>query len=441
MQTNNTFILTKKLIIITAFLFKFCFVNSQNIVIKYIGSSNESINLSYNYRELSNEYTVLNKNNRYLNIKSNHEETILCDDDKRNTQIFAKPNDTIKIDLNNKGLIIYSSNNSEYRKNESLYINYCFEKYGPIKDLLSKKRWLYSNKKNNSENFLQSNFDNEIKLLDSYYNKKNISIEFYKFFKSSFWSLTTLNKLQNTKTSDTALKEIKSSLSNIKSIDFLLKVPEYRLLLLNYNFELMKKSKSKKDLYSSLIFISKNYSNQSIIDYLLFNKLKFTFLYQKTKIDKNSKTFFKNNCKNIQFVNEVNQDLNPSKENLILSDLIKKFKGKIVFIDFWASWCAPCKDEFPYQQKLMKLYPKIDFIFISIDKSKASWIKATKEYPNMLTTKNSFFIGDIMKDDLLKNINVSSIPRYILIDKNGKIIDRDAPRPSDPKLKILLSKF
>ena len=59
----------------------------------------------------------------------------------------------------------------------------------------------------------------------------------------------------------------------------------------------------------------------------------------------------------------------------------------------------------------------------------------------MLKTNNSFFIGDVIKDELLKNINITSIPRYILINKNSEIIERDAPRPSNPILKLLLDKY
>ena len=277
MQKKNNFSLNDKLLIIIIFSLNLNLVNSQSIVIKYVGSSNESINLSYNYRELNNEYTVLNRSNRYLVIKSNYEKTILCDDVKRNTLIFAQPNDTIEIDLDDKGLITYKSNNSEYRKNESLYINHCYKKYGPIKDLFGKKNWLSSNKRNNYKDYLRSNFDNEKDLLNSYFKKKLISSEFYKFFNNSFWSLTTLNKLQNIKTTNAAKIEIKNSLHNEKSINYLLKIPEYRLLMLNYTFDLMKKSKYKNDLYSTLLFISENYANQKIIDYLFYNKMKFFF--------------------------------------------------------------------------------------------------------------------------------------------------------------------
>ncbi|TDE52700.1 TlpA family protein disulfide reductase [Flavobacterium sp. GT3P67] len=410
-------------------------VYSQNIVVKYVGSSSNSINLRYNYRELSDNYTVLNKDNRYLVIKSNKEQTIMCDDAIRSTLIYAQPNDTIEIDLNKKGLITYSSKNSVYRKIESEFINSCYEKYGPAKDLLSKKRWLLNHKQINPGDFLDENYYQEIQLLDKYHKDDLISNQFYKYFKSLYWSLSIINKIQNPKKVHGTFLEINNSLKNS---DYLTNIPEYRIVLLNYTLSLMKKLKIKNDLFNTLQFISAKFSNQSVIDCLLYNRMKFCLLYQNVKIDKKSIALFQNKCKNTLFVEEISKDLSTDKKSVILNDILKKYDGKLVFVDFWASWCAPCRAEFPYEKKLMEMYPKLSFAFISTDKSRTSWEKASQEYPDILNQDNNFFLGTTSGDALLKEINVSSIPRYILVSKEGKIINADAPRPSNPKLKILI---
>jgi thiol-disulfide isomerase/thioredoxin len=103
---------------------------------------------------------------------------------------------------------------------------------------------------------------------------------------------------------------------------------------------------------------------------------------------------------------------------------LEDFKGKkYVLIDFWASWCAPCKEELPYIKKLYKKYSKEGFEVISItqDKDLEAWKKAVlkdkiESWRHFSTLENS--------DSILKDYFVYGIPHKILIDKNGKIIGK-----------------
>ena len=123
-------------------------------------------------------------------------------------------------------------------------------------------------------------------------------------------------------------------------------------------------------------------------------------------------------------------------KNISLDDL----KGKYVYVDVWATWCAPCKREIPYLKELNKEYKDKDItiVSLSIDKmeDKDKWI-------NMVKDKKLAGV-QIMADkawnsDFVTNYGIRGIPRFILIDKNGNILNSDAPRPSDPKLKELLN--
>ena len=130
-------------------------------------------------------------------------------------------------------------------------------------------------------------------------------------------------------------------------------------------------------------------------------------------------------------VNETDVlDLKSSKHNFN-----KILQNNVTYIDFWASWCAPCRAEMPDSKKLSEEYVKkgINFVYVSIDENAAAWEKASKQIG--LPDVNSYILPNSKKSAIAKQFNISTIPRYILIGKDGKAINADAPRPSDPKIR------
>jgi len=123
-------------------------------------------------------------------------------------------------------------------------------------------------------------------------------------------------------------------------------------------------------------------------------------------------------------------------KNVSLDDL----KGKYVYVDVWATWCAPCKREIPLLKKLVEEYKGKDIVFVSmsIDKmaDKEKWLKMVKDEKlqgvQIMADKD-------WKSDFVRAYNIRGIPRFILIDKEGKILNVDAPRPSNPNLKKLFN--
>ena len=111
-------------------------------------------------------------------------------------------------------------------------------------------------------------------------------------------------------------------------------------------------------------------------------------------------------------------------------------KGKYVYIDVWATWCGPCKGELPYLKELEKKMhgKKIVFVSISCDKDKAAWEKMVKE--KELGGVQLHNGGD---REFMTAYNITGIPRFILLDKKGKIVNAKMTRPSNPETEKTLN--
>lgn len=128
-------------------------------------------------------------------------------------------------------------------------------------------------------------------------------------------------------------------------------------------------------------------------------------------------------------------DLNDEKnQKMSFDDVLKKYKGQVVYLDFWASWCGPCKKEMPYSQELKKKYAGDDvaFVYFSTDKNGSSW---KNMIDNLEISGFHYRASPDVKMEIVERFNLQYIPRYILINKDGKVADANAKRPSDPMVK------
>ncbi len=121
---------------------------------------------------------------------------------------------------------------------------------------------------------------------------------------------------------------------------------------------------------------------------------------------------------------------------------LKDYKGNYVYIDVWATWCKPCIAQIPYLKKLEEEYKgkNIKFVSISTDdarRSNGSWEKARGKWTKMVKEKN---LGGIQlwagEDDInfSQKYQISGIPRFILIDPDGNIVNSNEMRPSSPSI-------
>ncbi|MGV9004145.1 TlpA family protein disulfide reductase [Flavobacterium sp.] len=115
---------------------------------------------------------------------------------------------------------------------------------------------------------------------------------------------------------------------------------------------------------------------------------------------------------------------------------LESLKGKYVYIDVWATWCGPCRAEIPALKALEEsMHGKnIEFVSISVDvdKDHEKWQNFVKEKSLGGT---QLFADKNWNSDFIKAFGINSIPRFLLIDPSGKVIDADAMRPSNGKLK------
>lgn len=130
---------------------------------------------------------------------------------------------------------------------------------------------------------------------------------------------------------------------------------------------------------------------------------------------------------------------NDMKENKVT---LSSLKGSYVYIDIWAQWCGPCKGEIPALKEIEKKYEGQNIKFVSLSIDKMADIDKWKKYVTDNNVTGIQLIADKeWNSDFTKRFNVNSIPRFILIDPNGKIVDPNADRPSNPKLQVLLDKL
>jgi len=215
------------------------------------------------------------------------------------------------------------------------------------------------------------------------------------------------------------LFEKNENLDNLKKF-FLLNKEDFNTKIKKLKDNYTKFLSEAKNLDSSFIKNEKK-SNNHIIAFLNKNYASQHLKYTQLSKGKMSPTFNYENFKG-------------GKTSLT------SLKGKYVFLDIWATWCSPCKKQIPFLKKIEEEYKgkNITFVSISIDKQKNK-----DEWKKMIVNRHLGGIQLISDNDwnsaFIKNYQIMGIPRFILIDPKGNIVEADAPRPSQSELKTLFT--
>lgn len=119
-----------------------------------------------------------------------------------------------------------------------------------------------------------------------------------------------------------------------------------------------------------------------------------------------------------------------------LNEIFRKYKGKVIYVDFWASWCVPCRAEMPNATVLKKNLKGKDIVFLYFgynDKEKA-WLKAREQ---LSVEGEHYLLNETMRKEADALFGINGIPHYAIIDKNGVIVNKRADRPGDVYTQLL----
>lgn len=141
-----------------------------------------------------------------------------------------------------------------------------------------------------------------------------------------------------------------------------------------------------------------------------------------------------------EFKEEALTNTMKSVENtdITFQEILKKYEGQTIVIDVWASWCPDCIKGMPKVKELQEKYTDVTFLFISMDKNYDAWKKGIEKYN---VQGEHYLTSDGMKGVFGKSIKLDWIPRYMVVDKTGKIALFKVIEADDTKLIETLEKL
>lgn len=119
-------------------------------------------------------------------------------------------------------------------------------------------------------------------------------------------------------------------------------------------------------------------------------------------------------------------------KKISISEVLKKHEGRILIIDFWASWCQDCIRALPATKELKEENSEIDFIYFSLDRSYEQWKRGLEKY--QINEQENYWFDEGWKNNFNNYIDLNWVPRFMVIDQTGKIARYYSIHPNDPEI-------
>lgn len=132
----------------------------------------------------------------------------------------------------------------------------------------------------------------------------------------------------------------------------------------------------------------------------------------------------------------------PIGETGSLREILAANVGKVVYVDFWASWCAPCMSEMPASKKLRDEYrgEKVVFIYLAFNDKEENW-KNALDRAELNDLQHVYLVTNPRTSSFVEELKLKTIPRYLIYDKDGRLVNADAPRPGSKEIRSELNKY
>lgn len=405
-----------------------------------------------------------------IEFSVNRPNFLVWGNEKQLVPYFVRPGETISVkSIKGTNLLLYSEGNLT-RSNELDFFRKLIERFGNFYFTFPDSKYHLKVNSIDGIDKLATGINNINKerliFLDSCFKIKSISQDFFLIAKNILAS-SLINDLQllywNNR--DLLIRASKYNLLTNRLLDEVRKIeflPYFINFIVNRKAISMVTSKylsfeitDTLSFSKRLEFINKEYVGIAK-DFMLTNTLKSALTHSLPISDSHISFYLKNcmsqNCRRIiqNIISNKSKQKNISSNALLFSDttslsdlyyLLSTQKNEYIVLDFWASWCVPCRKAMPESEKLRKefLNRGIQFMYLSLDEDIGNWKLA--HGLEKLPDSSSFLLLKAFNSDVVKTYNISFIPRYMLVTKYGKVINADLPHVGDPRLPGLLNKL